>query len=535
MLEDEEHRLLLALAQQEELDGLQDALAALRRIESLPAAVLDRNIEQGEEGGLDRRERVIEGAQPGGHLLPDLVVTVALVQLEVALEEIDHRQVAGSLAVGEGGRFQGEPRLDAVGVSELVQEAGLPHPGFPDQGDDLAVAVTREGECPLDLLDLGLAADEAGEPPDRGRLQTGPLRAGSGERVDDHRVRQALDRDGRSRFDLRVSFHELPGRRGEQDRAGSRELLHAGGEVGRLPDRGVVHPEIVADRADHHVAGVEPDADLDLDPLASLEILPVAVDRILHPERGVAGAQRMILVGQRRAEERHDAVAHHLVDGPLVVMDGLHHALQDGIQELARLLRIPVRQQLHRALQVGEEHRDLLALAFEGSLRGEDPFRQMTRRVRLGRAELRFRDAGWGDEAAAAASAELFTALVPEAARRARGERKPALAAEPATFAALGVASRTPHAVVSEKREFVKGRTGGASLVSVSAPVKTEGFPPERRIRRRRSRADWARISLPERRNPRSSSGHRWLCTISVGRWWIIRWVSGRVLHDFAH
>ena len=74
----------------------------------------------------------------------------------------------------------------------------------------------------------------------------------------------------------------------------------------------------------------------------------------------------MILVGQRGAEERHDPVAHHLVDGALVAMDGLHHALEDGVEELPRLLGVAVGQQLHRALEVGEEHRDLLALAFEG-------------------------------------------------------------------------------------------------------------------------------------------------------------------------
>ena len=76
----------------------------------------------------------------------------------------------------------------------------------------------------------------------------------------------------------------------------------------------------------------------------------------------------MILVGQRRAEQRHDAVAHDLVDGALVAVDGLHHAFEDGIEELARLLGVAVGEQLHRALEVGEEHGDLLALAFESAL-----------------------------------------------------------------------------------------------------------------------------------------------------------------------
>jgi hypothetical protein len=50
-------------------------------------------------------------------------------------------------------------------------------------------------------------------------------------------------------------------------------------------------------------------------------------------------------------------------------VDGLHHPFEDGIEELARLLGIAVSEQLHGALEVGEEHRHLLALAFESGLR----------------------------------------------------------------------------------------------------------------------------------------------------------------------
>ena len=98
------------------------------------------------------------------------------------------------------------------------------------------------------------------------------------------------------------------------------------------------------------------------------DLLGVAPHRGLHVERRVAGPHRVVLVGERRAEERHDPVAHDLVDRALVAVDGLHHPLEDGIEELPRLLGVAVGEQLHRALEVGEEHRDLLALAFEGAL-----------------------------------------------------------------------------------------------------------------------------------------------------------------------
>ena len=56
----------------------------------------------------------------------------------------------------------------------------------------------------------------------------------------------------------------------------------------------------------------------------------------------------------------------------------------DGIEQLARLLGIAVGEQLHRALEVGEEHGHLLALALQRGLRGEDLLGEVLGRVGLG-------------------------------------------------------------------------------------------------------------------------------------------------------
>jgi hypothetical protein len=135
-------------------------------------------------------------------------VCFAIVDLEVGLEEVDDGQVAGGLAVGHGAGFQDEPVLSPVGVGELVDEAGLPHAGFPHEGDELAVAIVGESERAADLLDLGVAADEPRQSPRGGRVEPGPLRARSGECVDLHRLRQALDRDRAPGRDLDVAFGE---------------------------------------------------------------------------------------------------------------------------------------------------------------------------------------------------------------------------------------------------------------------------------------------------------------------------------------
>jgi len=92
----------------------------------------------------------------------------------------------------------------------------------------------------------------------------------------------------------------------------------------------------------------------------------------------------VILVGQRRPEERHDPVAHHLIHGALVAVDGLHHVLEDGVENLAGLLGITVGQQLHRSFQVGEQHGHLFALALERGLGREDLLGEVFGRVALG-------------------------------------------------------------------------------------------------------------------------------------------------------
>ena len=78
----------------------------------------------------------------------------------------------------------------------------------------------------------------------------------------------------------------------------------------------------------------------------------------------------MILMGDRRAEERHDPVAHNPVHGALVAVDRLDHAFEHRVEELLRILGVAVSKQLHRTLDVGEQHGDLLALTLEGCSRG---------------------------------------------------------------------------------------------------------------------------------------------------------------------
>ena len=61
VLEDQQQRLHLALAQQQPLDGVEGALAALRRVERLPRGILDRHVEKRQQG----RQRRLQGVGRG--------------------------------------------------------------------------------------------------------------------------------------------------------------------------------------------------------------------------------------------------------------------------------------------------------------------------------------------------------------------------------------------------------------------------------------------------------------------------------------
>jgi hypothetical protein len=124
-------------------------------------------------------------------------------------------------------------------------------------------------------------------------------------------------------------------------------LLHARGEMRGLPHRAVVHAQIAGDRPHDDLTGVETDPNLDRCARRAMDLRRVPRDRLLHPERGVAGAHCVVLMSDRRPEEGHDTVAHDLVDGALVSMDGFHHVLAHRVQELTGLLWVPFGQQLH--------------------------------------------------------------------------------------------------------------------------------------------------------------------------------------------
>ena len=85
------------------------------------------------------------------------------------------------------------------------------------------------------------------------------------------------------------------------------------------------------------------------------ESLTVALQLFLHRQSRIAGAQGVIFVRQRRAEQRHDAVAQDLIDGAFVPVHCVHHQVQYRIDDFLRFFRIAPFDECGRAANVGEQ------------------------------------------------------------------------------------------------------------------------------------------------------------------------------------
>jgi hypothetical protein len=201
-----------------------------------------------------------------------------------------------------------------MGVRDLPYQPRLAHAGLPDEAHQLAMSPGGAAERLTELLDLGLAPDEPGETARGGCVKAGAHRLDARNLVDLLESTEALHRKRPERIHLDESFRKAEGVASHQDGARESHLFHAGRQVRSLPDRRVVHPQIASDSADDHLARVQAHADLDGDPFDAPHPLRVAPDRLLHPQRGVTRAHRVVLVRQGRTEQRHNPVTHDLVD-----------------------------------------------------------------------------------------------------------------------------------------------------------------------------------------------------------------------------
>ena len=294
--------------------------------------------------------------------------------------EVRRRRVGAEADEGrqEAAR-QPEAHAVGVGLGTAFDPADAGLGALAHFGDQPALAEARvAGDC-YDAAASGRQAVDRLEErcellvtPDQRRHQAGdaPRVRGIGARVlqtrDRDRLRLALDGHGRQR-------PEVEQQRGEAARGGAHEDLAFGGglrearrQVDRVPHDRVLLAAVGAEASRHHRAAVDTDVHAEAHAVGGVD----PGERFPHVQCRAQRALGVVLVGLRRAEERHDLVADELVHGPAVVLDDGHEEVEALIHDAADPLGVQRFRERREAREVGEHHADELALAFEGGASG---------------------------------------------------------------------------------------------------------------------------------------------------------------------
>ena len=299
----------------------------------------------------------------------------------------------------------------SAAFGKLEAESALSESRFAHDTDDARLAIRGIRQFGFERFEFRGAAGQRAEmrPAAESLARRGIPDAQQPENLD--RLRQAADRSSAER----CCFDELPGRRlrvaRQENFTWLRHLFHAGREMRRRTGDVIGQVEAVFDRLDDDHAGVHPDPDLHI-------LVPEPGDGCLHGQRRRAGAQGMILMRARGSEERHDAVASHLVDHAVVAIDGTPHRVDRGLQAAQCILGIGTIDETRRIADVGKDQGQALALTTTGA---EGPQRLVRRR----------QDSGPRGQSGTACAAKTAIGAVDMATGRAcRPERLPAAVAE---------------------------------------------------------------------------------------------------------
>ena len=120
----------------------------------------------------------------------------------------------------------------------------------------------------------------------------------------------------------------------------------------------------VVEIAGDHFARVEPGPRHERDARRAAELLVEPLQRLAHLHRGAHGAQRVVLVDARHAEDAHHRVADELLDDAAVPLEHRLHLLEVARHDAPQRLGVELLSELRRARDVREHDRhDLARLA----------------------------------------------------------------------------------------------------------------------------------------------------------------------------
>ena len=316
------------------------------------------------------------------------------------------RKGAHRVATGRGAEIEDRGGVTrkadrACHVAELRDEARLAHARIAPHDDDAAP------------LSLGAGDGHGGEvaqlfvAPDERRPAARRDRALAADPVRDQRLLLAFDLDADAGIGDEMIGDLMPGRSTEDDVARPGEAAQARRGVDGVAGQRVFAGATVAAAGDDE-AGVDAGMHRQRSPDRRRERAGERRDRSMQFEGGGDGALRVVAMGERHAEDRHDLVADELIDDATAALDDRRGVGHDTGHDRFDFLRVQRLVQGGIARQVGEHDGGIATLALvpvggRGDLRRR--FRPASRAEPLiggkGGAALR---AGAADDAAARAA-----------------------------------------------------------------------------------------------------------------------------------
>ena len=320
----------------------------------------------------------------------------------------------------------------ASAFDEFVAQPALADARLADHADDLSLAGIGPVERVLQHLQLLAAAHEAAEAACPRPIEPCARCTDVFELEQTDGTLHPLHLGQAEVTQPEVALHQARGLATHAHATRRGEVLDARRQSDDVSLRRVVHAQIVADLAHHHLAGVEAHANREVVTLPP-QFVRVLLDCAAQSQRCEAGSLGVIFMGERGAEQRHHSVAGVLVDRPFETVDALGEDLEEAVEDAVPLLRVDLLRDVHRPLHVGKEHRYLLALSFQHVALVKDALGEVTGRVVTRRPHRRrYRAGGLG-------------ILQPRTAPAAKREARRSLAA------ALGARSRQRSTAASAK------------------------------------------------------------------------------------
>ncbi len=209
-----------------------------------------------------------------------------------------------------------------------------------------------------------MAIDKCGRARCRRRPQRGAGLRDFEQAISGDRIGFAFEAERPDGLDPHVALRQPGGILAQQYRCRVGGVLEAGGDIGGIADRRVVHRQLFADRAKHHRPGMNPHTHGQIH-FVGLGCICCPAEDSLDRQGGQQGALHVVFLGHRSAEQRHEPVPGELRRHSAVTVHLGKAGRQKRAHEIAHRLGSETLGQRRRPYDVAKQDGDLLQFAGE--------------------------------------------------------------------------------------------------------------------------------------------------------------------------